>query len=168
MDNILKKVCFKCKQEKPISAFHKHSRMKDGHLNKCGVCTTDDTRKWRKKQPEGERYRRYLREIGREASSARIKIRTARGHVKKRCSSFQVTEWDAFVFDECVTLNILRENLTGIKWSIDHIVPFKHKLACGLNVAANIQSVPLSYNVRKRNEHMEPYWPTKSVGVMGY
>lgn len=36
------KVCFKCGRELPLSFFHKHPRMGDGHLNKCKDCTKTD------------------------------------------------------------------------------------------------------------------------------
>lgn len=44
------KKCFKCNQAKAITDFYVHKKMKDGHLNKCKVCTKKDSKENLKKK----------------------------------------------------------------------------------------------------------------------
>jgi len=41
------KVCRQCNVEKPLAEFYKHSRMMDGHLNKCIPCVKSRVQKHR-------------------------------------------------------------------------------------------------------------------------
>ena len=42
------KKCFKCELIFPLHFFYKHVGMKDGHLNKCKICTRKDENKRRR------------------------------------------------------------------------------------------------------------------------
>lgn len=68
----LEKECFKCKTVKPFTEFYKHSRMADGHLNKCKECAKNDVGTHRANNLE--KIRAYDRERGKNPE--RIKAST--------------------------------------------------------------------------------------------
>ena len=70
----VRKICFKCNQEKPLSEFYRHPRMADGHLNKCKECAKHDVAEHREKNIDS--VREYDRRRGRTAE--RIALNTAR------------------------------------------------------------------------------------------
>ena len=56
------KKCFKCGEVKPLSAFYKHQKMADGHVNKCKECNKSDVRENRLLKVDY--YREYDKERG--------------------------------------------------------------------------------------------------------
>lgn len=76
---------------------------------------------------------------------------------KRRASKMQATpiwygELDHLVMLEAFDLTRLRNDKTGIKWHVDHIIPLQALEACGLHCGSNIQVIPEALNVKKVNK----------------
>lgn len=56
-----------------------------------------------------------------------------------------------FFIEEAYILAALRSDMLGFKWEVDHILPLRHKLFCGLHVEYNLQVIPRIDNMRKGN-----------------
>ena len=99
------KICFKCKKDLPISEFYKHKFMKDGHLNKCKLCTNKDVQenyqvnKSHYKEYEIQRQRNNFTRIFNHRYScmlARVEGRATRNYGvegKEICSKEEFLKW---------------------------------------------------------------------------
>ena len=86
-------------------------------------------------------------------------------HVNEYCAARKARKKNAtpawanqFFIDEAYELAQVRtEQKTGgvDEWHVDHIVPLKSKLVCGLHVEHNLQVIPGVANIRKGNR----FWP---------
>jgi hypothetical protein len=168
----MKKMCFKCKCEKPLISFHKHKQMKDGHLNKCSECVVKDVSAWRDKNPDC-RAKEHVRirekqgfqtmdeyQAKRKKNAKGRKVSSLQYAHKRRLQQERhiVTELNELAFIEACDVRNRRKALTGFDWHIDHIVPINHKSACGLHNAFNLQVVPASWNIKKKHTNMNEFW----------
>jgi hypothetical protein len=63
-------------------------------------------------------------------------------------------ELDELIMIEAADLCVRREKTTGIKWHMDHTVPLRNKLVCGLHIGCNIAVITAKANTTKGNR----YW----------
>ena len=76
--------------------------------------------------------------------------------------NYKTTDFDKFVLEESWLLAREREAIIGGVWHVDHIIPVKHRKACGLNAAINLQVVPAEWNLSKGNRSMSVWLPKPS------
>jgi hypothetical protein len=124
----------------------------------------ESSRMWQQENPEKRKeYRRKWlqenaekhREIVRKWQQENPEKRNANA-AKRRASKLQrtphwLTEDEVFMIKEAYSLAKLREKTTGIKWHVDHIVPLQGDTVSGLHCPENLQVIPGSENISKKN-----------------
>lgn len=163
------KTCTQCSKEKPLDLFFRSKRAKDGRQSECKECSYSASKRWKKQNPEAHKNQaRRARakkgqltreEYNKERSENAIGIKAvrqkqdSRRRMQKLQRTFNNNELDEFVIEQAGDLCGLREEATGFKWEVDHIVPLNHKEMSGLHVAANFQVVPMRWNRVKGNRN---------------
>ena len=56
-----------------------------------------------------------------------------------------------FLFEEIYHLAKIRREVTGLEWHVDHIIPLKGRLVCGLHTPDNLQVILGNLNRKKSN-----------------
>jgi hypothetical protein len=159
------RICSYCKVEKESTEFYPQKSGKwQGLSSRCKPCHQLHNRIWAENNPEkkkeiARRGKEKNRQKAREACRAwRLKNKAYDAFRQKmrRCDKLQATppwvdEEEEFLMMEAFYLAQLRSEMFGFKWHVDHIVPLKHKEACGLHCMSNLQVIPAIQNLRKRN-----------------
>lgn len=158
------KLCSRCRTEKEDAEFNPRQK---NHW--CAPCRSAYARKWYSdnrdsaKEKGAARYREL-----RVKDAPRRKVAYARwarnnpGKVYVHCVSYRARKKSAFpkwanrfFIAEAYDLARRRTEATGIKWNVDHIVPLKSPLVCGLHVEHNLRVIPATVNQQKKNV----WWP---------
>lgn len=118
-----------------------------------------------KKRADNKRRREANPEKFRERSRLyllRFPEKHAARQAARRCKKVEATPaWaNTFFIEEIYDLAKRRTKLTGVEWHVDHIVPLKSRLVCGLHVESNLQVIPSVLNISKSNR-MWPDMPTE-------
>ena len=87
------------------------------------------------------------------ANPAKVYAKAAR----HRAAKLQATPgWaNKNYIEDCYANAAVRKKRDGTEWHVDHIVPLKSPLVCGLHCEDNLQVIPGKDNAKKSNK----YWP---------
>ena len=95
----------------------------------------------------------YDKEFDRNNKAYRSALKAA-NRAKRR---YRVVAWDTefteFVCEEAYHLAELREEVTGFKWHLDHVIPLCGEKVSGLHVWNNFAVIPASENLSKNNSY---------------
>lgn len=118
----------------------KENPEKNGEINK---------RWWANNQKKAYQYARefYARNPGRVHSWNAARRR----HIKKATPVWSDLKSIEALYEKAASLS----KETGVRYAVDHIVPLRSTVVCGLHVPSNVRVITASENSRKRNKLLE-------------
>jgi hypothetical protein len=170
------KICNKCGLEKSFMEFSKNRALPDGYQRTCKECLKESSKAWRAANKErAKEYQRLytlknqekLYEATRrwqDSHRARVNevrkkhnAKLAAHNSKRRALKLQATPWWADLENIAVFYELSREftYFFKLQFHVDHIVPLRSEIVCGLHCESNLRIIEGTKNISKGNR----IWP---------
>lgn len=153
------KICKQCNSSLAFSCFNKHSQTKDGYRSKCKECRRLEHIQYRKQNVvKFKEYEKARNKAG--AFKNRDKVKKLACSSKYRSCKINATPtWlteDHYseILDFYIICKMFRI-YTGVEYHVDHIIPLRGSLVCGLHVPWNLQILTSTENISKNNRLIE-------------
>jgi hypothetical protein len=151
------KSCNICHQSKDPADFPVRRKSLDGLSYTCRLCARERTARWKQAHPhahaawyqENREHKRKYFAAWRAENTERCRENVARQYAMRFHAAPMWADPTAMrgIYQEAARL--MRE--TGIRHDVDHIVPLRSPLVCGLHVPANLQILTSTENKKKAN-----------------